>query len=142
MLAILGGRVPSSPVTVPKMAVYYPYIHIRDQRWLKVAALYWPRMVRIVGPDYPTRNSQLLDILRDELGFILDEPPEAAALHAAEPFATFIDGFGPAALRRMRVGEESQSLDPELLAVPHPPLPSARCDGPLRPTDAARRRRA
>jgi hypothetical protein len=44
---------------VPKMAVYYPYIHIRDERWLKVAAaLYWPRMVRIVSPDYPTRNSE------------------------------------------------------------------------------------
>jgi hypothetical protein len=122
------------------MAVYYPYIHIRDQRWLKVAALYWPRMVGIVGPDYPTRNSQLLDILRDELGFILDEPPEAAALHAAEPFATFIDGFGPAALRRMRVGEESRSLDPELLAVPHPRclrLAATVLSGPLMQLGAA-----
>jgi hypothetical protein len=113
--------VPSSPVTVPKMSVYYPYIHIRDERWLKVAALYWPRMVRIVSPDYPTSNSPLVEILRDELGFILDLPPDAAARDAAEPFAAFIDGFGPTALRHLRVGQESRSLGPDHLAVPHPP---------------------
>jgi Family of unknown function (DUF6236) len=113
--------VPSSPATLPKMSVYYPYIHIRDERWLKVAALYWPRMVRIVSPDYPTRNSQLVETLRDELGFILDHPPDAAARHAAEQFAAFVDGFGPTALRRLRVGQESRSLGPEQLAVPHPP---------------------
>lgn len=112
---------PSSPLTMPKMSVYYPYIHIRDERWLKVAALYWPRMVRIVSPDYPTRNSQLVEILRDELGFIIDHPPDAAARDAAESFAAFIDGFGPTALRRLRVGQESRSLGPEHLAVPHPP---------------------
>jgi hypothetical protein len=44
---------------LPQMAVYYPYIHFRDPSWLKLAALYWPRMVRIVHPDYPTRNSTL-----------------------------------------------------------------------------------
>jgi hypothetical protein len=113
--------VPSSPVTVPRMSVYYPYIHIRDERWLKVAALYWPRMVRIVSPDYPTRNSQLVQILRDELGFILDQPPDVAARYAAEPFAEFIGGFGSAAVRRLRVGQESGLFGPEQLAVPHPP---------------------
>jgi hypothetical protein len=80
---------------MPKMSVYYPYIHIRDERWLKVAALYWPRMVRIVSPVYPTRNSQLVEILRDELGFILDLPPDTAARDVAEPFAAFIEGFKP-----------------------------------------------
>jgi hypothetical protein len=30
---------------MPRMAIHYPYIHIRDESWLKVAALYWPRMV-------------------------------------------------------------------------------------------------
>jgi hypothetical protein len=106
---------------MPKMSVYYPYIHIRDERWLKVAALYWPQMVRIVSLGYPTRNSQLVEILRDELGFIIDHPPDAAARYAAEPFAAFIDGFGPTALRRLRVRQESRSLDPGHLSVPHPP---------------------
>ena len=26
------------------IALYYPYIHIRDDRWLKAAALYWKSM--------------------------------------------------------------------------------------------------
>ena len=42
-----------------------------------------PRMVRIVSPDYPTSNSSLAEILRDELGFMLDLPPDAAARDAA-----------------------------------------------------------
>jgi hypothetical protein len=113
--------VPNSPVIVPKMAVYYPYIHIRDERWLKVAALYWPRMVRIVSPEYPTRNSQLVDILSGELDFILDQPPYDAARHVAEPFAAFLDGFEPMDLRRMRVKKGDRLLDPERLLVPHPP---------------------
>jgi hypothetical protein len=57
---------------LPRSAVYYPYIHIRDGRWLKVAALYWPNTVRIVGPDYPVRNSSLVDILIDELRFVIN----------------------------------------------------------------------
>ena len=93
---------PAQSPLVPRMAVYYPYIHIRDERWLKLAALYWPRMVRIVSPDYPTRNSQLVDILTGELGFIIDHPPDDAARDVASSFTAFIEGFGSTALRRMR----------------------------------------
>jgi hypothetical protein len=110
-----------SSVLVPRMAVYYPYIHIRDERWLKVAALYWPRMVRIVSPDYPTRNSELVDVLADELGFIVDHPPDDAARQVAAPFAAFIEGIGPAVLNRMKVEESSALLSPEDLVPPHPP---------------------
>lgn len=109
------------PVLVPKMAVYYPYIHIRDERWLKVAALYWPRMVRIVSPAYPTRNSLLVDVLAGELGFIIDYPPDDAARRVAAPFAAFVEGAGPAELNRLRVEEGSRLLSPEQLMVPHPP---------------------
>ena len=112
---------PAQSPLIPKMAVYYPYIHIRDERWLKVAALYWPRMVRIVSPDYPTRNSQLVNILTDELGFIIDHPPDDAARDVASPFAAFIEGFGSTALRRMRVTQDSSLLSPEHLVLPHPP---------------------
>jgi hypothetical protein len=33
-------------------ALYYPYIHIRDEQWLKTAALYWPSIYRLVPDDY------------------------------------------------------------------------------------------
>jgi hypothetical protein len=111
------------------MSVYYPYIHVRDERWLKVAALYWPRMVRIVSPDYPTRNSKLVEILRDELDFILDVPPDDAARHVAEPFAAFVSGFGQTDLRRLRVRQDSRGLGPEQLAAPRPPAAFGAASG-------------
>lgn len=112
---------PGSSVLVPKMAVYYPYIHIRDERWLKVAALYWPRMVRIVSPDYPTRNSELVEMLAGELGFIVDHSPDDAARQVAAPFTALLEGLGPETLRRLMVGPDSARLDPARLVVPHPP---------------------
>jgi hypothetical protein len=36
--------------------LYYPYFHIRDERWLKIAALYWPKIIRVVPDGYPTAN--------------------------------------------------------------------------------------
>jgi Family of unknown function (DUF6236) len=103
------------------MAVYYPYIHIRDERWLKVAALYWPHMVRIVSADYPTRNSELVEILASELDFIIDQPPDDAAEHVAVPFARYVDELEPEALQRLRVAQGGELLSPELLALPRPP---------------------
>lgn len=111
---------PGAALLVPKMAVYYPYIHIRDERWLKVAALYWPHMVRIVSPDYPTRNSELVDVLAGELGFIVDQPSDDAARQVAAPFRALVEGLGREALRRLRVGQDSARLDVASL-LPHPP---------------------
>ncbi len=31
------------PAHLPVMGLYYPYVHFRDERWLKLAALYWPK---------------------------------------------------------------------------------------------------
>jgi hypothetical protein len=85
---------------MPRMAVYYPYIHFRDERWLKVAALYWPRMARIVSPGYPTRNSHLVDVLAGELGFVVDVPPDSAARALAGTFAKLIQQAEPDVLQR------------------------------------------
>src|SRR5713101_1474179 len=37
--------------------LYYPFFHVRDDRWLKVSALYWPRIARLVPERYPTGDS-------------------------------------------------------------------------------------
>ena len=81
-------------VHVPRMAVYYPYIHFRDDRWLKVAALYWPRMVRLVGVDYPTRDSELVTILRNELDFVVNIPPTTAAEKVVGEFTHVVENLG------------------------------------------------
>lgn len=39
------------------IALYYPHIHIRDDTWLKYAALYWPVVTRLVPGEYRTVDS-------------------------------------------------------------------------------------
>src|SRR5882762_5637745 len=52
--------------------LYYPYIHVRDEAWLKAAALYWPSLRRIVPWGYRKHDSpaalRLVEarVLRDE----------------------------------------------------------------------------
>jgi hypothetical protein len=40
--------------------LYYPYIHFRDDNWLKLAALYWEqcRLVKLVGRPGGARVSR------------------------------------------------------------------------------------
>ncbi|MEV4079445.1 DUF6236 family protein [Nonomuraea fuscirosea] len=52
-----------------RYGLYYPYIHIRDDAWLKACALYWPKIVRMVPDGYPTRDSETMKVLAGELGF-------------------------------------------------------------------------
>jgi hypothetical protein len=113
---------PDSAYVMPRMAVYYPYIHFRDERWLKVAALYWPRMARIVGLGYPTRNSRLIDVLNDQLEFILDIPPGPATQATAKAFAKLIHEAEPDALQRLILhGRGTELIDPHRLVLPRPP---------------------
>ncbi|TDW66216.1 DUF6236 family protein [Kribbella pratensis] len=37
--------------------LYFPFIHVRDDDWLKLAALYWPQLYRIAPQYYLTRDS-------------------------------------------------------------------------------------
>jgi hypothetical protein len=107
---------------MPHMGLYYPYIHFRSGPWLKLAALYWPRMARVVSPGYPTRNSRLVDVLNDELGFVIDIDPGQATAAAAKAFAKLIDLAEPDALRRlMLLGQEAHEIDYHRLALPRPP---------------------
>lgn len=41
-----------------RAALYFPYIHIRDDNWLKAASLYWPSVNRIVPAGYPKHDSR------------------------------------------------------------------------------------
>jgi hypothetical protein len=91
---------------LPVMGLYYPYVHFRDERWLKLAALYWPRMARIVTPGYPTHDSELVRRLNDELGFVVDVSPVTARRAVAAPFTDFIDSLGPNELARWSVTNE------------------------------------
>ena len=38
---------------MPDIALYYPYTHVRDESWLKAAALYLPKLALLAPRDYP-----------------------------------------------------------------------------------------
>ncbi len=54
-------------LSMPRFGLYYPYINFRDEGWAKVAALYWPKMARIVPVGHPTRNLPAIQALIDAL---------------------------------------------------------------------------
>jgi hypothetical protein len=118
---------------LPKIAVYYPYIHFRNDNWLKTAALYWPRMVRIVDPDYPTRNSRLVDVLEDKLNFIVEQSPAAVTGTLVDPLTAFVADLPQRQRAAWTVPKEKAYQSPEDLVSPHAPTfdrPTDECRPP------------
>jgi hypothetical protein len=113
---------------LPQMAVYYPYIHFRDPSWLKVAALYWPRMVRIVHPDYPTRNSALVEVLQGALGFVVDHSPASAAQALVGSFTELVNTLPVERLSAWQLPPELAGRDPREMSLPQPPEPLEAVD--------------
>lgn len=82
------------------IALYYPYIHIRDDAWLKAAALYWPKIARLTPRDYPRHDSETARKLSGELGFIVNIEPKNYTRKPAQEFTEFIRGNRGALQRR------------------------------------------
>jgi hypothetical protein len=78
--------------TYRPLGLYYPYFQVRDDRWMKVAALYWPKIVRIVPDGYRTRDSATARALSDEL--IVRRPPGRSVDAASGRFVELADRHG------------------------------------------------
>lgn len=71
--------------------MYYPYIHIRDDNWLKAAALYWPRLARLTPEGFPQYDSETAKALDGDLGFFLNiKPPATQVAQVAAEFLEFV----------------------------------------------------
>jgi hypothetical protein len=55
--------------------LYYPYMRIRDENWLKASVLYWDSMRRFQPPGYPLVDSPTSIKLVDA-GFLRSVHPE------------------------------------------------------------------
>ncbi|HXL92839.1 MAG TPA: DUF6236 family protein [Streptosporangiaceae bacterium] len=75
---------------MPDIALYYPYTHIRDEAWLKAAALYLPKLALIAPPGYPLKLSRVAQVLRDEVGFLVNVDPERRTRAVAMEFLELI----------------------------------------------------
>ncbi len=72
-------------------ALYYPFIHFKDDRWLKLNALYWDRIGRIVPNDYMPEDSETVK----ELGnFIEILRPNWVRPEFGETFVEFAQEHG------------------------------------------------
>jgi hypothetical protein len=81
--------------------LYYPYFHIRDERWLKVAALYWPKIIRVVPDGYPTTNdTETARVLIGELGFIERQSPGSSVQAVAQCFLELLSNPDPRLTRK------------------------------------------
>src|ERR1035441_875981 len=79
---------------MPDIALYYPYTHIRDESWLKAAALYLPRLALLAPRGYPRHLSRTAEVLRDELGFLVDVDPARGTQAVAAEFLELINREG------------------------------------------------
>lgn len=90
------GSVLLREISMPDIALYYPYTHIRDEAWLKAAALYLPRLALLAPPGYPLRLSPTAEVLNGELGFLVDVDPAGRKLAVATEFLKLISRQGDA----------------------------------------------
>jgi hypothetical protein len=105
--------------------LYFPFIHVRDDDWLKLAALYWPRIYRIAPRYYLTRDSATAREFHDAAVFrsldpqhYLDEmildlvraiEDNLEALQSAYSVESALESFGGTSVWSDEVGNAMQS---------------------------------
>jgi hypothetical protein len=72
-------------------ALYYPYIHLQDANWIKVAALYYDKLLRIVPEGFKTQDKEIVRLLNDKFQFIENLHPEKEAQDIAMGFLRFAE---------------------------------------------------
>jgi hypothetical protein len=98
---------------VTYVGLYYPFIHFRDEGWLKANALYWDSMRRIVPSGARVHDTDEVKRLIDD-GFIQNKAPHQAAHEIAAPFRALIATYGDALQARFAViNRESWTDDPD-----------------------------
>lgn len=93
-----------------RIGLYYPYVHMRDENWMKVAALYWPRMARVVPRGFPVADSPVAATLHSDLDFLVDVDPEEAAQAVAPRFIRVVDQY-ESALRERYLAYPERGMD-------------------------------
>ena len=75
------------------IGLYYPFIHFRDESWLKLTSLYWDRMGRIVPEDYGLRDSDTVRQFKDS-GYVRNFHPGGAQARPGLAFRELLATHG------------------------------------------------
>ena len=103
-------------------ALYYPYIHFKDDAWLKLTALYWDKLGRIVPSGYSTDDSPTVKALGS---FVTVLRPESADSGFAKPFISFIEQYAPKLKAKYALSlRDTWQVIPEVRRPPRPGGPS------------------
>jgi hypothetical protein len=86
-----------------RIGLYYPFIHFREDSWIKLAALYWGKVARIVPPDYPIRDSRVVRELDAGLDLVVNQSPETAAWQVGPVFVEAVSTHSDLLRDRYRV---------------------------------------
>jgi beta-phosphoglucomutase-like phosphatase (HAD superfamily) len=73
-----------------RRCLYYPFIHFRDEAWLKLSALYWDDVSRIVPGGYEPRDTREVRTL-EEAGVIRRVNPSAYERSVSQLFTPLLD---------------------------------------------------
>ncbi|MEV7323084.1 DUF6236 family protein [Streptomyces sp. NPDC093970] len=125
------------------IGLYYPYVHVRDEQWLKTAALYMPKLAHVVPSGYRVNDSPTLRALRDELDFVVPVDTAWPAERLAPVFLDLLERYGSDLGRWYRVtgdaqGRPSTDRHPDPSRAPIRRPWSLRADVPWRRTDGGR----
>ena len=103
-------------------ALYYPFIHFKDDNWIKLAALYWDKIGRIVPNDYVTDDSETVKSLGS---FVTILRPDWVRPEFGKSFVDFIVQYGPKLKEKYALSlRESWPALPEAKRPPKPGGPS------------------
>jgi hypothetical protein len=82
------------------LGLYFPFIHFRDEAWLKLTSLYWDRMGRIVPTEYGLRDSDTVRELKENDYVVNYQPSGRAQAETAQDFHAVIATYGDRLVRR------------------------------------------
>jgi hypothetical protein len=100
-------------------ALYYPYIHLGDEHWLKVAALYYESLARIVPYGYPTADSAFVKALDAKTAFIKNITPRQEIMEIQDGFLAFAREHLASPEARETVWSKLDGQLPPVIAVLH-----------------------
>jgi hypothetical protein len=122
------------------ICAYYPYVNFASDSWVKAAALYWPRMARIVPPEFVTRDSDTVRQLSDELDFVINVDPAAVVDQVSYMLERVVSESSDALVWRYGIKPMAYYLEPRLTRSSYLEVRTTRSTGyvlkPVPPEEA------
>lgn len=94
------------------IGLYYPHITFPGNGWVKLAALYWDRLGRIVPPGHQPHDPDTVQRLEGELGFIENfKPSERDTYVVGELFSQMLWQYGEQLIRQYATLSQDSELE-------------------------------